>query len=151
MVYMRIWTHTYLRYFKLSKINHNDIIFPTVPALYDDVILRRHDGFFNFLRIMSNLARYSCWNISHVIKTGKYVNLYCLTFQNLQTELKYHDYNSTICTLKRTPLLRRKCRKLGVSDDVIRKIMTSAKYFKINMFVTSSTHSVPSFITLGHS
>ena len=52
-----------------------------------------------------------------------------LTFQNLQTELKYHDYSSTICILKRTRFLSRKCWKLGVSDDVIRKIVTSAKIF----------------------
>ena len=87
----------------------------------------RHDGFFNFLRIMSNLARYSGWNIYQVIKTSKYVNLHCFTFQNLQTELKYHDYSSTSCILKRTRFLSRKCRKLCVSDDVIRKIVTSAK------------------------
>ena len=64
-----------------------------------------------------------------MIKTGKYVNLHCLTFQNLQTELKYHDHSSTICILKRTHFLSRKCQKLGVSDDVIRKIVTSAKIF----------------------
>ena len=93
-------------YLKLLTITHNDILFPTVPLFltrfYDDVIFWRHDRFFNFLRIMSNLARYSGWNICHVIKTGKYVNLHCLTFQNLQTELKYHDYSSTSCILKRT-------------------------------------------------
>ena len=60
---------------------------------------------------MSNLARYS----------RKYVNLYCLIFQNLQTELKYHYYSSTSCTLNR------KCGKLGVSVDVIRKIVTSGR------------------------
>ena len=59
----------------------------------------------------------------HIIKTGKYVNLHCLIFHNLQTELKYHDYSSTSCILKRTRFLNRKCRKLGVSDDVIRKIV----------------------------
>ena len=78
---------------------------------------------------MSNLARYSGWNICHMIKTGKYVNLHCLTFQNLQTELKYHDHSSTICILKRTHFLSRKCQNLDVSDDVIRKIVASAKIF----------------------
>ena len=78
---------------------------------------------------MSNLAHYSGWNICLVIKTGKYVNLHSLIFQNLQTELKYHDYSSTICILKITRFLSRKCRKLDVSDDVIRKIVTSAKIF----------------------
>ena len=62
-----------------------------------------------------------------VIQTGKYVNLHCLTFHNLQTELKYHDYSSTSCILKRTRFLNRKCRKLGVSDDVIRKTVKSAR------------------------
>ena len=76
---------------------------------------------------MSNLARYSGLNICQVIKTGKYVNLHCFTFQHLKTELKYHDYSSTSCILKRTRFLSRKCRKLCVSDDVIRKIVTSAK------------------------
>ena len=52
----------------------------------------------------------------HVIKTGKYVNIHCLTFHNLQTEL-----NSTSCILKKTRFLNRKCRKLGVSDDVTQK------------------------------
>ena len=98
-----------------------------LTTFYDDVIFWRHDGFFNFLKIMSNLARYSRWNMCHVIKTGKYVNLHCLIFQNLQTELKYHDYSSTSFILKRTQFLNRKCRKLGVSDDVIRKIVTSAR------------------------
>ena len=63
----------------------------------------------------------------HVIITGKYVNLHCITFHNMQTELKYHDYSSTSCILKRTRFLNRKCPKLGVSDDVIRKIVTSAR------------------------
>ena len=63
----------------------------------------------------------------HVIKTEKYVNLHCLSFHNLQTELKYHDYSSTSCILKKTRFLNRKCRKLGVSDDVIRKMVTSAR------------------------
>ena len=76
---------------------------------------------------MSNLARYSGRNMCHVMKTGKYVNLHRLTFHNLQIELKYHDYSSTSCILKRTRFLNRKCRKLGVSDDVIRKIVTSAR------------------------
>ena len=65
--------------------------------------------------------------MSHVIKIENYVNLHCLTFHNLQTELKYHDYNSTSYILKRKRFLNRKCRKLGVSDDVIRKIVTSAR------------------------
>ena len=82
-----------------------------------------------------------------MMKTGKYVNLHCLTFQNLQTELKYHDHSSTICILKGTHFLSRKCRKVGVSDDVIRKIVTSA----LKRILKMSTHSVPSFITLGHS
>ena len=63
----------------------------------------------------------------NVIKTGKYVNLHCLIFQNLQTELKYHDHSSNNYILKRTRFLNRKCRKLGVSDDVIRKIVTSVR------------------------
>ena len=76
---------------------------------------------------MSSLARYSGLNMCHVIKTGKYVNLHCLAFHNLQTELKYHDHSSTSCIFKKTRFLNRKCRKLGVSDDVIRKIVTSAR------------------------
>ena len=64
-----------------------------------------------------------------MIKTGKFSHLLCLTFQNLQTEVKYHDYCRTICILKRTRFLRIKCRKLGVSDDVIRKIVTSGEIF----------------------
>ena len=61
-------------YLKLSTITHNDILFSTMPSFW------RHF----FLRIMSNLARYSGWNICHVIKTGKYVILHCLTCkQNL--------------------------------------------------------------------
>ena len=67
-------------YLKLSTITHNDILFPSI---------RRHDGFFNFLKIMLNLARYSGLNICDVIKTGKFINLHCLLFQNLQTELTY--------------------------------------------------------------
>ena len=120
-------------YLKRLTITHNNMLFQSMASLlttfYDDVIFWRHDGFFNFLRIMSNLARYSGRNICHIIKTGKYVNIHCLTFHNLQTELKYHDYSSTICILKRTLFLSRKCRKLGVSDDVIRKIAMSAKIF----------------------
>ena len=76
---------------------------------------------------MSNLARYSVGNMCHVIKIGKYVNLHCITFHNLETELKYHAHSSTSCILKRTRFLNRKCRKLGVSDDVNRKIVTSAR------------------------
>ena len=41
------------------------------------------------------------------MKTDKYVNLHCFTFQNMQTELKYHDYSSTSCILKRTRFLSR--------------------------------------------
>ena len=63
----------------------------------------------------------------HVIKTGKYANLHCPTFHNMQTQLNYHYYSSTSCILKRTRCLNRKYRKLGVSNDVIRKIVTSAR------------------------
>ena len=63
----------------------------------------------------------------HLIKNGKYINLHCLIFHNLQTELKYRDDSPTSCILKRTRFLNRKCRKLGVSDDIIRKIVTSAR------------------------
>ena len=115
-----------MKFSQLYSLPNNVNIF---TAFHDDVILWRHDGFFNFLRIMSNLARYSGWNICLVIKTGKYVNLHCLTFQNQQTEHKYHYYSSTICILNITRFLSRKCQKLGVSDDVIRKIVTSAKIF----------------------
>ena len=79
----------------------------------------------------------------HFIKTGKYVNLHCLTFHNLQTELKYNDYSSTSCILKRTRFLNRKCRKLGVSDDVIRKILMSArkKLWKMVAVMEVSTYA----------
>ena len=79
----------------------------------------------------------------HVIKTGIYVNLHCLTFHNLQTELKYHDHRSTSCILKRTRFLNRKCRKLGVSDDVIRKKVTQTrkKLCKMVAVVEVSTYA----------
>ena len=88
------------------------MIFSFLNSRHFDDILRwrhffHHDGFLNFLRIMSNLARYSAWNICHVIKTGKY-----LTFQNLTTELKYHDQSSTICILKRTRFYMLKMSKI---------------------------------------
>ena len=88
----------------------------------------------------------------HIIKTGKYVNLHCLIFHNLQTELKYHDHSSTSCILKRTRFLNRKCRKLGVSDDVIRKIVTSAgkKLCKMVAVMEVSLH-MQSFIVIVHS
>ena len=120
-------------YLKLSTITHNDILFPTVLSFW------RHFTMTSFCDVMTDFLIFwelcQIWRVilaeilCHLIKTGKYVNLHCITFQNLQTELKYHDYSSTICILKRTHFLSRKCRKLGVSDDVIRKIVTSAKIF----------------------
>ena len=84
-----------------------------------------------------------------LIKTGKYVNLHCLTFHKLQTELKYQDYSSTSCILKKTRFLNRKCRKLGVSDDVIRKIVTSARKKLCKMVWRSLL--IQSFIAIAHS
>ena len=81
----------------------------------------------------------------HVIKTGKYVNLHCLIFQNLQTELKYHDYSSTSCILKWTRFLNRKCQKLSVSDDVIRKIVTSAGKKLCNMVAVMEVSTYAKF------
>ena len=70
----------------------------------------------------------------HVIKTGNYVNLHCLTFHNMQTELNYHDYSSTSCILKRTRFLNRKYRKLGVSDDVMRKICKMVAVLEVSTY-----------------
>ena len=111
-------------------LSTTDNYFPTVLTFWRHFAITSFCvGFFDFLRIMSILAHYSGCNICHVIKTDKDVNLHCLTFQNLQSELKYQDYSSTICILKRTRFLSRKCRKLGFSDDVIRNIVTWEKCF----------------------
>ena len=53
--------------------------------------------------------------------------------------------------LKRTQFLSRKCRKLCVSDDVIRKIVTSAKKNYAKWWLLWRSLLIQSFIAIAHS